>query len=114
MKAIVEWGRPKAMTQRKICCMSGQFIVSNPTQARRLAHQLFHSFLEGQDNETKLADAWAVSREEPRKAVWANDNSFFVAVSLLDGVARGPYAGVPAETDYRLRVSAERREEVSK
>lgn len=107
MKAIVEWGRPKAATHRKICGMSGEFIVENPTKAAKLAGQLFHSILEGRDKVGKPTEAWGVSTKMPRKVVWASDNSFYVAVSLLDGVMRGPYAGVKAEQDYHERIQVQ-------
>jgi hypothetical protein len=102
MKAVVEWGRPKATTQRQICGISGQFVVTNPEQARMLASQLFHTMLEGNESVVNNKGAWGVSRAEPRKVVWASDNSAWVCVSLLDGVDRGAYVGV-ADADYRAR-----------
>jgi hypothetical protein len=44
--------------------------------------------------------------------VWAADNSAWVAVSLLDGVARGAYAG-NAERDYKARIKAAAQQEVA-
>lgn len=108
MKAIVEWGRPKAATQRKICGISGQFIVPSAEQARMLASQLFHTFVEGKEHVVNNKGAWGVTRSEPRKVVWASDNSVWVSVSLLDGVMRGPYAGPPSEADYQARMAAKK------
>lgn len=94
MKAVVEWGRPKLATKRKIVGTSGQFTASNPSQARMLASQLFHTMVEGAESVVNNKGAWGVSASEPRKVVWASDNSVWVSVSLLDGVARGAYAGI--------------------
>ncbi len=105
MKAVVEWGRPKATTQRQICGISGQFVVTNPEQARMLASQLFHTMVEGTESVVNNKGAWGVSKAEPRKVVWASDNSAWVCVSILDGVNRGAYVGV-ADADYRARVQA--------
>jgi hypothetical protein len=104
MKAIVEWGIPKAVTKRHICGISGQFVVPNPEQARMLACQLFHTMVQGKESVVNNKGAWGVSKNQPRKVVWASDNSIWVAVSILDGVERGPYAGVPSERDYRERI----------
>jgi hypothetical protein len=49
MKAVVEWGVPKAFTKRKICSISSQFTVTNPEQGRMLASQLFHSMVESRE-----------------------------------------------------------------
>jgi hypothetical protein len=106
MKAVVEWGRPKATTQRQVCGISGQFVAANPEQARMLASQLFHTMLEGKESVVNNKGAWGVSRAEPRKVVWASDNSAWVCVSLLDGVDRGPYPGI-ADRVYRERIAAD-------
>jgi len=105
MKAVVEWGHPKAVTKRKICGISGQFVAPNPEQARMLASQLFHTMVQGQEHVVNNKGAWGVSKSEPRKVVWASDNSCWVAVSLLDGVARGAYCGI-ADREYLERVKA--------
>ncbi|KVP65636.1 hypothetical protein WJ96_04515 [Burkholderia ubonensis] len=105
MKAVVEWGRPKAETQRQICGISGQFVATNPEQARMLASQLFHTMVEGKESVVNNKGAWGVSKDQPRKVVWASDNSAWVAVSVLDGVDRGPYAGI-ADREYRERIKA--------
>lgn len=103
MKAVVEWGIPKAKTERQICGLSGQFVVANPTQARLLAIQLVHTMTQGKDSVSGRPGALDVSKEAPRKVVWASDNSSWVAVSVLDGVARGAYAGI-ADNEYRQRL----------
>lgn len=104
MKAIVEWGYPKHATRRKICGISGQFIAGSPTQARMLASQLFHTMTEGKDYVLNNKGAWGVSAKEPRKVVWNSDNTVWVCVSLLDGVDRGPYAGI-ADREARERMA---------
>jgi hypothetical protein len=106
MKTVVEWGRPKAATQRQICGISGQFSATNAEQARMLASQLFHTMVEGKESVLDNKGAWGVSLRQPRKVVWASDNSVWVAVSLVDGVARGAYAGV-ADREYLERVKAQ-------
>lgn len=112
MKAIVEWGHPKAATRRKICGISGQFVVPNPEQGCQLAHQLFHTMVEGlSDSFMHNTSSWRVSKTKPRKVVWSEDNTVWVAVSLLDGVARGPYAGV-ADRDYQARIKEQAAEEL--
>jgi hypothetical protein len=105
MKAVVEWGVPKAFTKRGICGISSQFTVTNPEQARMLASQLFHSMVEGKEHVVDNKTAWGVSKKTPRKVIWSTDNSVWVCVSLLDGVERGGYCGI-AEREYAQRVSA--------
>ncbi|MBU9199879.1 hypothetical protein KTD31_00500 [Burkholderia multivorans] len=105
MKAVVEWGFPKAATERKICGISGEFVVANPTQGAKLAKQLFHTMLEGKESGRYILSDFTPSKQTPRKVIWAADNSAWVAVSVLDGVARGAYVGV-AERDYKARVKA--------
>lgn len=105
MKAVVEWGVPKAFTKRKICSISSQFTVTNPEQARMLASQLFHSMVESREQVVDNKGAWGVSKTTPRKVIWASDNSAWVCVSLLDGVARGGYCGI-ADREYEERVRA--------
>lgn len=112
MKAVVEWGRPKAHMKRKICGMSGQFVVPNPEQGRMLASQLFHTMMEG-EHVVNNKGAWGVSKNEPRKVVWSSDNSCWVCVSLLDGVMRGPYSGI-ADREYEARIKAAAEKEASK
>lgn len=103
MKAIVEWGTPKHATNRKICGISGQFIVANPSQACMLASQLFHSLTQGTEHVLNNKGAWGVTKETPRKVIWSQDSSVWVCVSLLDGVARGAYAG-KADSDAAERL----------
>lgn len=104
MKAVVEWGVPKAFTKRQVCGTSGQFTVTNPEQGRMLASQLFHTMVEGKEHVVDNKGAWGVSKSTPRKVVWASDHSAWVCVSLLDGVARGGYCGI-AESEYKKRVA---------
>lgn len=106
MKAVVEWGVPQAFTKRKICGISSQFPVTNPEQARMLASQLFHSMVEGKEHVVDNKGAWGVSKATPRKVIWASDNSAWVCVSLLDGVARGGYCGI-ADREYDARLAAQ-------
>lgn len=94
MKAIVEWGKPKQACKNRPCGVSGQFIAENPTQAKFLAAQLFHTLVEGSEHILDKKGAWGVSKAEPRKTVWASNRTAWVTVSLLDGVPRGPYAGI--------------------
>jgi hypothetical protein len=97
MKAIVEWGRPKAACNNRPCGVSGDFPVENPKQACKLASRLFHTFSEGRD--PHFENMWLVSKDDPRKVVWTKDRTAWVAVSLLDGVPRGAYAAL-ADKDY--------------
>lgn len=94
MKAIVEWGKPKWACKNRPCGISGQFIAVNPEQARMLASQMFHTLVEGAEHVVNNKGAWGVSQREPRKVVWSTDRTAWVAVSLLDGVPRGPYASL--------------------
>lgn len=94
MKAIVEWGKPKGACKSRPCGVSGQFIVANPEQARMLASQLFHTLVEGREHVVDNKGAWGVRKDSPRKVVWSSDRTAWVAVSLLDGVPRGPYAAL--------------------
>lgn len=103
MKAIVEWGRPKAACVDRPCGVSGQFPVDNPTQACKLAVQLFHTLSEGRD--PCFGNMWSVDKMEPRKVVWSKDSTVWVAVSLLDGVARGAYAAL-ADREHARRIAA--------
>ena len=106
MKAIVEWGRPKAACTHPFarpCGVSGQFPVDNPSQACKLAVQLFHTLTEG--SEPCYGNMWHVDKMEPRKVVWSKDSMAWVAVSLLDGVARGAYGGL-ADREHTRRVAA--------
>lgn len=103
MKAVVEWGVPKHASGRP-CGISGQFTAESPTQARMLASQLFHTLMCGRESVLNNKGAWGVSKDEPRKVVWATDVSCWVAVSLLDGANRGAYAGLAdAEAVARLK-----------
>lgn len=104
MKAVVEWGIPKAFTNRKICGISSQFTVTNPEQARMLASQLFHSMVQGKEQVVDNKGAWGVSRKTPRKVIWSTDSSVWVCVTLLDGVARGGYCGI-ADREYANRMA---------
>jgi hypothetical protein len=72
--------------------VSGEYPVANPTQAVKLAGKLFHTLSEGRD--PYCEDKWAVTLAEPRKVVWTQDLSGWVAVSLLDGVQRGAYGAL--------------------
>jgi len=92
MKAIVEWGHPKAACEDRPCGISGEFQVDNPTQARKLAGRLFRTMTGGRD--PYCENLWAVDKDEPRKVLWSKDRTAWVAVSLLDGVPRGAYAGL--------------------
>lgn len=106
MKAVVEWGYPKHATRRKICGISGQFVADNPTQARMLASQLFHTMTEGKQYVLDNKGAWGATKAEPRKVVWASDHTVWVCVSLLDGVSRGAYAGI-ADQEARTRMAGQ-------
>lgn len=105
MKAIVEWGKPKAACKSRPCGISGQFIVESPRQAHMLASQLFHTLVEGREHVLNCKGAWGVSKAEPRKTVWSTARDAWVTVSLLDGVPRGPYAGV-ADREYDVLTGA--------
>lgn len=104
MKAVVEWGIPKAFTNRQICGIHGQFTAPSAEQARMLASQLFHTMVQGKEHVVDNKGAWGVSRKNSRKVIWASDHSVWVCVSLLDGVARGGYCGI-AERDYHARIA---------
>jgi beta-glucosidase/6-phospho-beta-glucosidase/beta-galactosidase len=110
MKAVVEWGHPKAATARKICGVHGEQVIVNPTQASELARKLFHTLVEGKESGRYSQSDFLPSKHTPRKVIWAQDNSAWVAVSLLDGVDRGAYAG-NAERDYQARVKAAAQQE---
>jgi beta-glucosidase/6-phospho-beta-glucosidase/beta-galactosidase len=110
MKAVVEWGHPKAATEQKICGVHGEQVIVNPTQASELARKLFHTLVQGKESGRYGQSDFTPSRREPRKVVWAADNSAWVAVSLLDGVARGAYAS-NAERDYKARIKAAAQQE---
>ncbi|HDR9103424.1 TPA: hypothetical protein QDB04_000144 [Burkholderia vietnamiensis] len=112
MKAVVEWGHPKAATERKICGINGEFVVTNATQGAELARKLFHTLVEGKESGRYAPADFTPSKQAPRVVVWAEDNSAWVAVSMLDGVARGAYAGV-AERDYHARMKAAQQQEGS-
>lgn len=105
MKTIVEWGIPKHATERKICGISGHFTVDNPTQADQLARKLSHTLTQGSLNVASSHD-FRVSRATPRKVIWSEDNRVWVSVSLLDGVARGSFAGI-ADSEARDRLQAQ-------
>lgn len=92
MKAIVEWGKPAFTYPQRKCGVSGKFIADNPTQAIKLATQLFHTLTNGRERTFKPKDAWGVTKATPRKVAWADDRSAWVSVSLLDGVPRGDFA----------------------
>lgn len=97
MKCIVEWGRPKNATARKIVGISGSQLLANPKQAAHLAHQLFFSMTEERNY---CESDFLLKGTMARKAVWSADRTFWVAVSVLDGVPRGAYAGI-AEREAR-------------
>jgi hypothetical protein len=97
MKTIVEWGRPKAVCSHRPCGVSADFPVDNPTQACKLAARLFHTLNDGGD--AYYEDMWRVTPQEPRKVVWTKDRTAWVAVSLLDGTARGAFAA-QADGEY--------------
>ncbi|CAB5514386.1 hypothetical protein LMG26857_03445 [Achromobacter anxifer] len=100
MKAIVEWGRPKFATNRQVTGISAKHVEPNASQAAHLASQLYFQQVERSINKEQLLP----TKEKPRQIVWSPDNSFWVAVSLLDGIARGDYAGVAyAEALMRQR-----------
>lgn len=105
MKAMVEWGKPKHACNNRPCGVSGRFVADNPTQARMLASQLFHTLMEGRESVINNKGAWGVTKTSPRKVVWATDNSAWVCVSLLDGVPRGDYAGI-ADKEAARRMDA--------
>lgn len=99
MKAIVEWGRPKFATTRKVCGISGKHITPRASQAATLASQLYFQQLEQSITPAQVLP----TKQQPRKVVWSSDNSFWIAVSLLDGVPRGDYSGIAdAEATRRL------------
>lgn len=91
MKSVVEWGRPKKATRRKLCGVSGSMVMPSATQAMLLANQIFFSMTE---EEGYRVESWAVTAARPRAVVWNKDRTFWVAVSVLDGVPRGAYAGI--------------------
>ncbi|MBK3780333.1 hypothetical protein G3A43_08685 [Paraburkholderia aspalathi] len=99
MKAIVEWGRPKAACKNRPCGVSGQFPVDNPKQACKLALQLFYTLGEGVN--PCFENMWAVTKEDPRQVVWTKDRTAWVAVTLLDGVMRGRYAALADQEHAR-------------
>ena len=101
MKAVVEWGRPKAACSKRPCGVSGEFPVTNAKQAVKLAVQLFHTLGEGRNPCSE--GLWAVTPLEPRKVVWTKDHTAWVAVSLLDGVPRGAY-GALADKEHAAYV----------
>lgn len=113
MKAIVEWGTPKAATESQICGISGHFVAANPTRARQLANQLVHTMTQGKESASAKQGILDVSKAEPRKVFWASDNTAWVAVSVLDGVPRGAYAGI-ADREYRERIKAVNQNEETK
>lgn len=92
MQAVVEWGTPKSQTKRRICDISTELVLSSAGKARELAAKLL--FIHGQGHYEGVVDStFAVCRKTPRRVFWTPDGTFWVAVSLLDGVPRGPYAG---------------------
>lgn len=106
MKVMVEWGTPKHACHQRPCGVSGRFQAENPTQARMLASQLFHTLTEGREYVLNNKGAWGVDAREPRKVVWASDNSAWVCVSLLDGVPRGDFAGI-ADKEAQRRIEGQ-------
>lgn len=92
MKAIVEWGQPQFACKGRKCGVSGKFVVDNPTQAHKLAVQLFHTLTKGAEGIVNPKLSLGVSKEEPRKVVWSKDRTAWICVSILDGVPRGDYA----------------------
>lgn len=99
MKAIVEWGKPAFTCPHRKCGVSGKFVVDNPSQAIKLASQLFHTLTNGREQPVNPKHAWGVSKKEPRKTSWANDRSAWVCVSLLDGIPRGDFAAKADKVD---------------
>jgi len=91
MKCIVEWGRPKNATARKIVGISSSLQLPNPKQAAQLAQRLFFTMTEERD---KRDSDFLVKPTVPRLVAWSADRTFWVAVSVLDGVPRGAYAGI--------------------
>lgn len=107
MKVIVEWGRPQLACQHnRPCGVSGRFIATNAKQAAALANQLVHTLSEGLSSTSLDPTAWKVNAGAPRKTWWAKDQSAWVTVSVLDGVARGDYAALADKQAVRLQEQA--------
>lgn len=101
MKTIVEWGHPKHVLNRP-CGTSAQSITPNAKQAAELAASLYFV-------ETGVSPALGLLRptaSEPRKVLWSPNCGFWIAVSLLDGVARGAYAAL-ADKEAAKRLELE-------
>lgn len=92
MKVIVEFGKPQnALKDQRIPCgLSGSHICASAKHAARLAMQLFHVISERQIGFSE--HDFTVSRKSPRFTVWTAGRDFWITVSVLDGVNRGPYA----------------------
>lgn len=107
MKVIVEWGRPQLACQHnRPCGVSGRVTATTNKQAIALANQLVHTLSEGRSSTSMDPSAWKVSAGTPRKTWWAPDQSAWVTVSMLDGVARGDYAALADKEAVRLQEQA--------
>ena len=93
MRVHIEWGHPKGASGRP-CGISAQAISPNPTQGANLANSIFFILTKGLGEVDDAADAFKVSKLEPRKVVWSKDCTAWVAVTLLDGRSSGPYSGI--------------------
>ena len=88
MRAIVEFGVPGSALPDRPTGVSGQIIFPSVAKADKAARQVHWVLSKGQGS----PHCMAVSRATPRKTFWSADRSFWIAVSLLDGEARGSYA----------------------
>jgi hypothetical protein len=92
MKAIVEWGIP-SLDCRKPESMpagcSGQHICNSPKDASMLAAHLAYTMSQGEI--ASSSKGFLVNKTNPRVTLWGD--GFWIAVSAIDGIPRGPFAG---------------------
>lgn len=87
MKTIVEFGYPQSSVPNRPCGVSGSIIQPTIKDGIRTAAQLVFVL-----NKGAREIEFSVSRSIPRQTYWAADRSFWVSLSILDGVMRGPYS----------------------
>lgn len=90
MKTIVEFGIPGSALPNRPTGVSGQIVFPSAKQAERAVKHIAWVLSKGKATTPMLL----ATKSVPRKTFWPGDHSYWIAVSLLDGVMRGAYAAV--------------------